>query len=76
MLVLSRRVGQDVVIAGTIRLTVLAAQGDRVRIGVAAPRSRCIAGKSMTAGYKGRPISRILNQSGRLSDCITSLSLE
>ena len=39
MLVLSRRLGEEVVIAGTIRVTVVAAKGDRVRIGVTAPPS-------------------------------------
>jgi carbon storage regulator len=39
MLVLSRRLGEEVVIAGTIRLTILAAKGDRVQIGIEAPPS-------------------------------------
>jgi carbon storage regulator len=39
MLVLSRRAGEEVVIAGTIRVTILATKGDRVRIGIAAPPS-------------------------------------
>ena len=39
MLVLSRKVGEEVVIAGTIRVTVVAVQGNRVRIGIAAPPS-------------------------------------
>lgn len=37
MLVLSRRVGEEVVIAGNIRLTILDTRGERVRIGIAAP---------------------------------------
>jgi carbon storage regulator len=39
MLVLSRRLGEEVVIAGTIRVTILATNGDRVRIGIVAPPS-------------------------------------
>jgi len=40
MLVLSRRLGEEVIIAGTIRLTVIAVEGSgRVRIGIAAPSS-------------------------------------
>jgi carbon storage regulator len=39
MLVLSRRPGEEVVIDGTIRVTILAVHGKRVRIGVTAPRS-------------------------------------
>jgi carbon storage regulator len=39
MLVLSRRLGEEVVIGRTIRVTIIGAKGDRVRIGVAAPPS-------------------------------------
>ncbi len=37
MLVLTRHVGDEIVIDGHIRLRVTSTQGDRVRIGVAAP---------------------------------------
>jgi carbon storage regulator len=37
MLVLTRRVGEEIVIGGDIRITVVAIKGDRVRIGVSAP---------------------------------------
>jgi carbon storage regulator len=37
MLVLSRRVGETIVIDGSIRVTVVAVQGDRIRLGIAAP---------------------------------------
>ena len=37
MLVLTRKSGQDIVIDGGIRFTVLAVTGDRVRVGVTAP---------------------------------------
>jgi carbon storage regulator len=36
MLVLTRRVGEEIVIAGNIRVTVLALCGKRVRLGIAA----------------------------------------
>ena len=39
MLVLSRRLGDEIVIAGNIRLTIVALAGNRVRIGIAAPPS-------------------------------------
>lgn len=38
MLVLTRRVGEEIVIDGNIRITVAAIQSGRVRIGVTAPR--------------------------------------
>jgi carbon storage regulator len=37
MLVLTRKNGQEIVIDGRIRITVVAVKGDRVRIGVSAP---------------------------------------
>jgi carbon storage regulator len=39
MLVLTRRVGEEIVIDGSIRITVTGVQGERVRIGVTAPDS-------------------------------------
>ncbi len=39
MLVLSRRVGEEIVINDSIRVTVVAVQGNKVRIGVSAPSS-------------------------------------
>ena len=37
MLVLSRRQGEDVIIAGNIRLRVVAVEGNKVRLGITAP---------------------------------------
>ena len=37
MLVLSRRPGQEIVIDGDIRLSIVAVNGNQVRIGIAAP---------------------------------------
>ena len=39
MLVLTRRLGEELVISGNIRISVVAVHGDRVRIGVEAPKS-------------------------------------
>ncbi len=38
MLVLTRRLGETIVIDGDIYITVVAVKGDRVRIGVTAPK--------------------------------------
>ncbi len=38
MLILSRRVGEEIVIGDTIRVTVLTVHGDRVRLGILAPK--------------------------------------
>jgi len=37
MLVLTRRVGEEIIIAGNIRVTVASIKGDKVRLGVTAP---------------------------------------
>lgn len=39
MLVLSRRVGESIIIGDDVTVTVLEVRGDVVRIGIAAPRS-------------------------------------
>ena len=39
MLVLTRRVGEEIVIDGDIRITVVDISGDRTRIGISAPPS-------------------------------------
>ena len=39
MLVLTRRVGEEIVIDGDIQVTVVAVKGDKVRIGISAPAS-------------------------------------
>jgi carbon storage regulator len=39
MLVLSRKVGEEIVINDSIRVTIVAVQGNKVRVGVTAPPS-------------------------------------
>ena len=42
MLVLTRKVGEVIVVNGEIRLTVVAIRGDRVRLGIKAPRETVV----------------------------------
>jgi carbon storage regulator len=42
MLVLTRRLGETIVIDGDISITVVAVKGDRVRIGVTAPKDMTV----------------------------------
>jgi carbon storage regulator len=37
MLVLTRKIGQEIVIDGHLRITVLSVKADRVRVGITAP---------------------------------------
>jgi carbon storage regulator len=39
MLVLTRRVGEEIVIDGNIRVTVVAVKGHQIRLGISAPSS-------------------------------------
>jgi len=60
MLVLTRRVGENIVIGGTIRVTVVAAGGNRVRLGIEAPpevgiRRQELRAGPRPAGRNGRP---------------------
>jgi carbon storage regulator len=42
MLVLSRRIGETIVVDGDIRITVVAVTGDKIRLGITAPDSVCV----------------------------------
>ncbi len=42
MLVLTRRVGEQIVISGDICITIVAIRGDRVRLGITAPRETVV----------------------------------
>ena len=51
MLVLSRKVGEEIVIAGSIRVKVLAVRGNQIRLGFTAPPEVEIQREELT----GRP---------------------
>jgi carbon storage regulator len=50
MLVLTRRIGEEIVIAGDIRVTVLAATAKRVRLGITAPSAVAVTRLELDAG--------------------------
>ena len=50
MLVLTRRVGEEIVIAGNIRVTVVMVRGETVRLGIAAPPSVPVVRQELLAG--------------------------
>jgi carbon storage regulator len=47
MLVLSRRAGEEIVIAGNIRVTVVSVEGGKVRLGVSAPATVAVHRKEV-----------------------------
>lgn len=55
MLVLSRRLGEEIVIDGNIRISVLAIKGSQVRIGVTAPASVPVFRRELVSGELGSP---------------------
>ena len=61
MLVLSRKLGEEIVIDGQIKVTVLKVQGGRVRIGIDAPESVRVLRKELrnSAAEKWHDISKI-----------------
>ena len=71
MLVLSRRSGEEVVIAGNIRVRIIAAERNRVRIGIVAPPSVTVNRKEIHdhlaewASQKARPKSGRLDRQDR-----------
>ena len=58
MLVLSRRVGEEIVIEGDIHVTVVAIKGNQVRLGVTAPASVPVARLELLAARSDRVVSR------------------
>jgi carbon storage regulator len=50
MLVLTRRIGEEIVIAGNIRVTVVAINGQRIRVGITAPPSIPVARLELLPG--------------------------
>jgi len=47
MLVLARKVGQRIVIAGNIEITVVEIRGEQVRLGITAPRNIAVHRKEL-----------------------------
>ena len=75
MLVLSRRPGEEIILDGTIRITVVSVKGNRIRLGIEAPPSVVVdrkeiherrlhdsdvgSAKGKTAGQRPVPVLRL-----------------
>jgi carbon storage regulator len=67
MLVLTRRIGEELMIADNIRLMVVAVNGNQVRLGISAPSSVPVARLELLAERSGQMVaqpSRSLRRSG------------
>lgn len=64
MLVLSRRVGEAIVIAGSIRVTVLSVKGGKLRLGIEAPADVLVDRKEVHARR-----AEFAEEAGRIIDC-------
>jgi carbon storage regulator len=56
MLVLTRKLGEDVIIADNIRLTVVAIQGKKVRLGITAPATVSIVREELRQTAEVKPL--------------------
>jgi carbon storage regulator len=58
MLVLRRKVGESIVIAGVINISVLAVEGERVKIGISAPPDVTIVREELLRAVNGIAIEQ------------------
>jgi carbon storage regulator len=54
MLVLTRRINESIVIDGNITVTLLGIEGDKVKLGIAAPRSISVFRKELQEGIQAQ----------------------
>jgi carbon storage regulator len=67
MLVLSRRLGEQIVIGGEIRITVVAVQGNKVRIGITAPPNIRVDREEISVRVQSRTFARGADIAGEKS---------
>ena len=58
MLVLRRKVGESIVLAGVINISVLAVEGERVKIGISAPPDVTIVREELLRAVSGIAIEQ------------------
>lgn len=75
MLVLTRRIGEEIVIAGDIRVAVVAVNGQKVRLGITAPSSVSVSRLELLAGYSKELASPVAGLNRRTTD-LTSARLQ
>lgn len=73
MLVLSRKIGEELHIDGDIRIRVLKISGGRVRIGIEAPPNRSIVRGELKQRGAAKPICFRGGPQGHTTDCQRSV---
>ncbi|GHO44800.1 carbon storage regulator [Ktedonospora formicarum] len=58
MLVLRRKVGESIVLAGVINISVLAVEGERVKIGISAPPDVSIVREELLRSVPETPVQQ------------------
>lgn len=56
MLVLRRKVGESIILAGSIHISVLAVEGERVKIGISAPADVTIVREELLRALEQPPL--------------------
>jgi carbon storage regulator len=71
MLVLRRTTGQQIVIAGTIRITILKVQGDHVKVGIESPAEISVLRGELVPGEQPVGHSATEQNAERTHSCST-----
>ena len=67
MLVLSRHIGEEIIINGDISVTVVSIRGDKVRLGIVAPRDVPVHRQEVYEAIHGVKVPEIAPASGTAS---------
>jgi carbon storage regulator len=62
MLILSRRIGETIMVGDDVAVTVLGIKGNHVRVGIAAPKDVSVHREEVYQRLKGRSSARSLNE--------------
>jgi carbon storage regulator len=68
MLVITRRVGEEIVIAGSIRVKVVTVEGRTTRQGISAPSSVPVVRRELLAEYPAGARSLVTGRPGKLPE--------
>jgi carbon storage regulator len=74
MLVLTRKTNQSIMIGDDVEISVLAVAGDKVRIGIAAPRDVPVYRKEVYLSIQAEKLGSGAGHSGAVDKALTDLS--